>query len=339
MNAKHSVPSLAALSVVLLAAAGFGAMASPRPMLPTNIKPIGIKPSKVIQHPIDVPVFQGSLIVYHDGTRLAGTDHSGRPATIAANGVVTYPDGTRVTHDPRTGIVYIDKPDGVETIAGSGVPTQANGVITFPDGMKVHAKGGSATINADGSVTFPDGSSMTHNSIDGDTSVFTPGQGTTYDNWRTGQHSGGGEFVKEQPEPSEPKSHEESSSESSEAPEKEPAEHPEPAEGNEGLVVNNDGPGGNGVTHNPGQGSFHLPGAGTNDAPTKPNGQAPSTPPKQVAKSFGPGGRPFSESNTQNNPGNSVLRGVNIVIDPDPTALTGGAVKPPVIDPTIGHVG
>ena len=347
MNAKYSVPSLVALSAALLVTAGFGAVAAPKPILRSVIKPMPLnKPLQLnrhVAHHTDKPVVQGDMIVYPDGTRLRGGDHAGHPANINPDGTVIYPDGTRVTHDPRTGITYIDKPDGVETIAGSGVPTQANGVITFPDGMKVHAKGGTATINADGSITFPDGSSMTHNSVNGDTSFFSPGGKETYDNWRTGQHSGGGEFVKDQPEPAQSESHSESSTETSEAPEKDPPEKPEPEENDgpshEGLVVNNDGPGGNDVSHQPGKGSFHLPVGGTNDAPNKPSGEAPSTPPKKPANGFGPGGRPFSESNTQNNPGNSVLRGVNILVDPDPNAMTGGQPKTTVIDPTGGHIG
>lgn len=340
----------AALTTALVAGGSWGfsqagAGASPVPM----------RKIQGVKHPVsDVPVRRGNQFVYRDGTRILATDHSGRSGVANADGSITYADHMVVYHDPRTGLVFIDPPDSPEHLANqAGLPVMANGVITFPDGTTVKATGtgknsGLARINPDGSVSFPDGTNMTHNSLNGDNNLFFPGGGTTYDNWRTGQHSSNGaHFNPQAPEASESHSSGEASSSESEpvehsddnGPEHEDHDKPEGTDkGGKGLVVNGDGPGGNGFGVKPKGNGMITGGASTNDAPNKPNGQAPSGPPKPFNSTFGPGGRPPVENNVSNHVAHLGINVGSFSIDPDPNAMR-GAATPTVIDPHGGHIG
>jgi hypothetical protein len=56
------------------------------------------------------------FLVFADGTRLRDADAAGRPGRMMGDGSVAYPDGTRATHDTRSGDTRFVAPDGTARV-------------------------------------------------------------------------------------------------------------------------------------------------------------------------------------------------------------------------------
>ncbi|WP_443750707.1 hypothetical protein [Asticcacaulis solisilvae] len=326
------------------------------------------------------PALGGGAYTYSDGYRVPSSDPNGEAGHLNRDNSITYADGTRVSHDPVSTDTKIFHPDGTVTVlpggTGGGHTSGATGVdgdgnLMWSDGFGVPAhdpNGGAGHEIGNGWIGYPDGTMVSHDTNSGDTKIVHPDGSVTFNNARTGEHSetsagqngkpaannnnnantntnnnnnnnNGGNTDKTKDKPA-------SDSDKPDKGEK-PDKGDKPDKGGKGLVVNDDGPGGNGGTasstglYNPwggraGGSAGHVtkPG-GLDDSPTK--GSQPTSPPKQIARGAGPGGRPFNQSNARQGNGPRVqINPGSLVINPDPNALAGGGGAR-VIDPYGGR--
>jgi hypothetical protein len=319
----------------------------------------------------DSPALGGGAYTYSDGYRVPSSDPNGEAGHLNRDNSVSYADGTRVSHDPVSTDTKIFHPDGTVTLlpggTGGGHTSGATGVdsdgnLMWSDGFGVPAhdpNGGAGHEIGNGWIGYPDGTMVSHDTNSGDTKFVHPDGSVTFNNARTGEHSetsashqnGNGAPANNSnnnnnnSNANTDKSKDKPAS-NSDKPDKgeKPDKADKPDKGGKGMVVNGDGPGGNegtgrsaGIANpwgGPG-GRFAGKPGGLDDSPTR--GGQPTSPPKQIARGFGPGGRPFGENAARQGNGPRVqINPGSLVVNPDPNAMqNGGGAK--MIDPYGGR--
>jgi hypothetical protein len=121
------------------------------------------------------PSAAGNGIAFPDGTRLRGTGPNGGPARMQADGTVLYPDGTRATHDVRSGETRFVAPDGTERRINRrkgtdntvrAVPAAGASRPALPPGVDPRYAGALLTLPADALVTAPSAAASAVRTID-----------------------------------------------------------------------------------------------------------------------------------------------------------------------------
>ncbi len=315
------------------------------------------------------PALGGGAYTYSDGYRVPSSDPNGEAGHLNRDNSITYADGTRVSHDPVSTDTKIFHPDGTVTLlpggTGGGHTSGATGVdsdgnLMWSDGFGVPAhdpNGGEGHEIGNGWIGYPDGTMVSHDTNSGDTKIVHPDGSVTFNNARTGAHSETSAGQNGKPAANNNNANTNNNSNNgantdktkdkpasnTDKPDKgeKPDKGDKPDKGGKGMVVNGDGPGGNGGTgssmgvSNPWARFGGKPG-GLDDSPSK-GGSQPSSPPKKIAGGFGPGGRPFNQSNARQGNGPRVqINPGSLVVNPDPNAMRGaGGAK--VIDPYGGR--
>ncbi|KTE10756.1 hypothetical protein [Sphingopyxis sp. H115] len=133
---------------------------------------------EVTRSNIRMPVLVDGYFVWGDGVRLPGTDPAGGAGKIAEDGLVSFPDGTVVTHDPSTGLTKTRHPDGRITEARDpGTRRNGDGNLQWNDGLTTpptDPSGGEASATPEGWIRYPDGTMIGHNPATGDTKIIRP---------------------------------------------------------------------------------------------------------------------------------------------------------------------
>lgn len=126
----------------------------------------------------NAPRREGDTFVWSDGTRVRARDPAGREGQVKDGGWVVFQDGTRVSHDVRSGDTKMVHADGrVDVIPGGGPRRDESGNFVWSDGTRIRGsddKGNPGRIGADGSVTYADGTRATHDTRSGDTKFVSP---------------------------------------------------------------------------------------------------------------------------------------------------------------------
>lgn len=121
------------------------------------------------------PSAAGNGIVFPDGTRLRGTGPNGGAARMQADGTVLYPDGTRATHDVRSGETRFVAPDGTERRINRrkgtdntvrAVPAANASRPALPAGVDPRYAGALLTLPADALVTAPSAAASAARTVD-----------------------------------------------------------------------------------------------------------------------------------------------------------------------------
>ena len=326
----------------------------------------------------NTPNLAGGNYVFGDGYRVLAVDPSGKTGVVKPDGSIAYSDGTLVSHDTVSGDTKVVHPDGsVDVTHGLGDTQRPSGAIgvdgsgnmMWGDGFGVPARdpnGGEGHEIGNGMFGYPDGTTVSHDTMTGDTKIVHPDGSVEFNNARTGEHSvtpGSGQGANNNasaggtaPVKGSNDSHSNTSSNTSantsnsnsntsntDKPDKTDKEKPDKTDKpdkSSGRIINGDGPGGNGGTGaNPFGSRIYNPfagGPGLDDSPGRPNGSAPSgTAPKVITRGMGPGARPTGSGGTAGRPGPRVSL-PSIVLDPDPNALGGGGGRR-TIDPYGGR--
>lgn len=122
---------------------------------------------------VRTPDLRGGDYVWNDGMRTSATDPSGGAGIVQPNGTIIYPDGTRVSHDPRSGLTQIVRGDGsVSNSRWSGARRDDSGSWNWNDGATAPGSdpdGGMGETTDDGWVRYPDGTLISHNAGTGET--------------------------------------------------------------------------------------------------------------------------------------------------------------------------
>ncbi|HFA59251.1 MAG TPA: hypothetical protein ENJ83_01035 [Rhodospirillales bacterium] len=127
--------------------------------------------------------------IYPDGRRVRGTDPAGNRGRVREDGSIEYSDGTVVSHDTKTGVTTITRPDGTtETRTyrrGNRTerPTydERTDTYVYSDGMRVRGSdpsGNRGRVREDGSIEYSDGTVVVHDTDTGETIIRRP-DGTT----------------------------------------------------------------------------------------------------------------------------------------------------------------
>lgn len=135
---------------------------------------------------VSTPGEAGSDFVWSDGMRISQTDSSGGQGEVQPDGSIHYPDGTQVSHDPRTGDTKVTNPDGTtETNRWSGARHDDAGDWRWNDGEGAPGSdpsGGEGTEGNDGWIRYPDGTLISHDAGTGLTKYIRPDGSTTVAN-------------------------------------------------------------------------------------------------------------------------------------------------------------
>lgn len=118
----------------------------------------------------NTPARDGDVFVFGDGYRVRATDEEGRSGTVGTNGTISYPDGTRVSHDVASGDTKVVHADGRVDVHSGNAPTRSGGEYVWRDGTRSVAfdrQGREGKIGPDGVVSFPDGSRISHDNATG----------------------------------------------------------------------------------------------------------------------------------------------------------------------------
>jgi hypothetical protein len=138
----------------------------------------------------NTPHREGSHYVWSDGQRAVATDRNGAAGKIAADGTIVYGDGSRVSHDVRTGDSKIVHADGsVETVPGN-LPQRSGGNYSWSDGASAPANdpsGNPGKMGGDGWIVYSDGSMVSHDPVSGDSKVVHADGSMIMGNTHTGE--------------------------------------------------------------------------------------------------------------------------------------------------------
>lgn len=138
----------------------------------------------------NTPHRDGENFVWSDGQRARATDPNGNPGMVQADGSIAYSDGSRVSHDVRSGDSKIVHADGrVETIPGGG-PQRSGDYYSWSDGVRAPATDPSGTpgrVGGDGWISYSDGTTISHDPVSGDSKIVRPDGTMTMGNTRTGE--------------------------------------------------------------------------------------------------------------------------------------------------------
>lgn len=130
---------------------------------------------------VRTPGVSGSEFVWNDGMRAPATDPSGGRGTVQPDGTIAYPDGTRISHDPRTGMTETTRPDGTTSSnRWSGARRDDSGTWRWNDGTGAPGTdpgGGAGSENGDGWIRYPDGTLISHHAGTGE-SKYVRSDGT-----------------------------------------------------------------------------------------------------------------------------------------------------------------
>lgn len=115
---------------------------------------------------VRTPIVNGENFVWNDGLRIDRTDSSGRPGVINDDGSISYPDGSHVSYDPRTGLVQLLSAEGnASNYRWSGARTDADGDWRWNDGAGAPGEDrghGAAASDEFGWLRYPDGTLISH---------------------------------------------------------------------------------------------------------------------------------------------------------------------------------
>lgn len=146
-------------------------------------------------HNSRLPTRTGDLFTFNDGIQVRATDRNGGQGKVNADGTISFPDGTRVSHDIATGDTKIFYADGhVELRQGSGAAVDRAGNFRWSDGVAIPGtdpSGGQGRMTRDGWIEFPDGTRVSHDTSSGDTKIVMPDGSVTVRNERTGERTTG----------------------------------------------------------------------------------------------------------------------------------------------------
>ena len=138
----------------------------------------------------NTPHRDGNYYVWSDGQRAVATDRAGAAGKIAADGTIAYGDGSRVSHDVRTGDSKIVHADGrVETVPGN-LPQRAGDSYGWSDGASAPANdpsGNPGKLGGDGWIVYSDGSMVSHDPVSGDSKVVHSDGSMIMGNTHTGE--------------------------------------------------------------------------------------------------------------------------------------------------------
>ena len=312
------------------------------------------------------PHRDGNYFVWSDGQRAVSTSPSGAAGKVDASGTVTFPDGTSISHDVRSGDSKIVHADGSVDVTHGNVPQQTGDYFTWSDGQRAPARdpsGNAGKAGGDGWIVYSDGSMVSHDPVSGDSKIVHSDGSLTMGNSRTGetkefdpaqerglQPPGSGKDTKPAGggtstgnpganSTSKPESKPDNSSkpdksndkpEKGEKPEKEPVD-----KGGKGRQVADDGAPSGGKAPGLRLGSLNLTGQPAPDASSSGSGAKSS--PTHVTGGVGPGARPGDGG--VGTAGGSRLRfaGRDLVINPNPVGMSGGGGAHKPIDPYGGR--
>jgi hypothetical protein len=100
-------------------------------------------------HSGNAPTRTGEEYVWRDGTRSVAFDRQGREGKIGDDGIVTFPDGSRISHDNITGDSKIVRPDGTIEITrrdGSRETSPADVGVPGELGRRNESAGGGSNV-------------------------------------------------------------------------------------------------------------------------------------------------------------------------------------------------
>jgi hypothetical protein len=144
-------------------------------------------------HNSRLPTRTGDLFTFNDGIQVRATDRNGGQGKVNADGTISFPDGTRVSHDITTGDTKIFYADGhVELRQGSGAAVDRSGNFRWSDGVAIPGtdpSGGQGRMTRDGWIEFPNGTRVSHDTSSGDTKIVMPDGSVIVRNERTGERT------------------------------------------------------------------------------------------------------------------------------------------------------
>ncbi len=138
----------------------------------------------------NTPQRQGDYYVWSDGQRAVATDRNGGAGKVSADGTIVFADGSRVSHDVRTGDSKIVHADGrVEVVAGNAPHRTADG-FGWSDGASAPGSdpsGNPGKVTDDGWIVYSDGSRVSHDPQSGDSKIVHADGTMTMGNTHTGE--------------------------------------------------------------------------------------------------------------------------------------------------------
>jgi len=122
---------------------------------------------------VGTPDLRNGQYVWNDGARASAVDSSGGRGTLKPDGTISYPDGTTIRHDPRTGFTRTVYSDGrVTKTRWSAARRDDAGTWTWNDGASASGTdpdGGAGVEGDDGWIRYPDGTVISHDAGTGQT--------------------------------------------------------------------------------------------------------------------------------------------------------------------------
>ena len=104
---------------------------------------------RVDVHSGNAPTRTGEEYVWRDGTRSVAFDRQGREGKIGSDGIVTFPDGSRISHDNATGVSKIVRADGtVELTQRDGSRESGSTPVGVPGELGRRGESASGASNA-----------------------------------------------------------------------------------------------------------------------------------------------------------------------------------------------
>ncbi len=163
----------------------------------------GYKAPETATRPSRRPTYDAGrdAFIYPDGRRVRGTDPAGNRGRVREDGSIEYSDGTVVSHDTKTGVTTITRPDGTtETRTyrrGNRTerPTydERTDTYVYSDGMRVRGSdpsGNRGRVREDGSIEYSDGTVVVHDTDSGVTIIRRPDGTTRVDDRGTARTDG-----------------------------------------------------------------------------------------------------------------------------------------------------
>jgi hypothetical protein len=140
---------------------------------------------------LNTPSRDGSYFRWSDQQRALATDRNGGVGKVGADGVISYPDGSRVSHDVRTGESKIVHADGrVEIVPGNVPHRMDDGGFGWSDGVRAPGtdpSGNAGHVGGDGWIIYSDGSRVSHDPTTGDSKIVYSDGTMSMGNSRTGE--------------------------------------------------------------------------------------------------------------------------------------------------------